>query len=47
MNCCCFSPSAVSYASFIIVPGRPPTILAEEQDRFEFPDKKVRFRVRG
>lgn len=40
----------VTYASFIIAgPNRHrgPTILAEEQDRFEFPDKKIRVRIKG
>ena len=36
-----------TYASFIIAPGFPPKIIAEDQDRFEFPDKKVTYRVKG
>ena len=33
--------SATNYASFVIAPGPPPSVLAEEQDKFEFPDKRV------
>ncbi len=47
-----FSVSAQpwSYASFIISPGKrwpDATILVEDQDAFEFPDKKIRVRVKG
>ena len=39
-----------SYASFVISPGspeKPAKILAEEQDKFEFPDKKISVRIKG
>jgi hypothetical protein len=41
------SPRAPNYASFIITPGFPPKILAEEQDRFEFPDRKINVKISG